>query len=360
MGDNSEKTATFGMHKTNFMKKNIQNRLLYIIGIGVVLVCVFVSGLIFSSLLNIEKSVEFKIFPNQSVEVVVQNLENQGRIKHKKWLRFMLNVVDYKDRVHPGLYELKPGMSNFQLIRRLRSGLQTPVKLTFNNVRTIEELAGKFSRQLMADSTAFLTSFQDSMWLDSMKFTPNNAVCIFIPDTYEVWWNINPEKLRNKFVDSWTYFWNDKRKEEASRIKLSPVEVSILASIVEEETKKVDEMPKVAGLYLNRLRIEMPLQADPTVKFAVGDFTIRRILLEHTRIQSPYNTYLNIGLPPGPIRLPSKVAIEATLQAMRHTYIYMCAKDDFSGYHAFATTYQQHQNNAVKYRQALNKRGIMN
>lgn len=340
------------------MKINRKNAL-RISGVLVLLAGICIYAFLFRSSLNIDREAKLKIYPGQTSQDVVIQLKRVGNVSDSKTLEFLLKVVRYSEHVHPGLYVLQPGLSNFQLVRRLRSGLQTPVKLTFNNVRTPEELAGRFSSQLMADSLTFLNCFRDTAWRDSLNLNENNYMCIFIPDTYEVWWNVAPEKMLSKFVKAWKYFWNEQRLKEASKIGLTPPEVSTLASIVEEETKKADEMPKVAGLYLNRLRIEMPLQADPTVKYAVGDFTIRRILLEHTRVRSPYNTYLNTGLPPGPIRIPSVQALEAALQPIRHSYLYMCAKDDFSGYHAFATTYEQHQENAVRYRQALNVKGIM-
>jgi UPF0755 protein len=308
---------------------------------------------------DLQQTSYLNIYPGDTQEQVMQQLQKVGKVHSTKRLEFLLNLVDYKSNVKPGQYALKPGVTPFRIVRVLRSGLQTPVKLTFNNMRTVEELAGRLSKQLSTDSLTLLNCFREPAWRDSLQLTEQNYMCIFIPDTYEVWWNISPDKLRGKFVKAWKYFWDETRLKEASKIGLTQAQVSTMASIVEEETKQSDEMPKVAGLYLNRMRIDMPLQADPTVKFAVGDFTIKRILRQHTLINSPYNTYKIIGLPPGPIRIPSIRALDATLQANRHSYLYMCAKDDFSGYHAFATTFEQHEANAVKYRQALNKNGIM-
>lgn len=308
---------------------------------------------------DLQKTAYLNVYPGDTQVKVVQQLRKVGNVRSTKQLEFLLNLVNYKDHINPGQYALKPGVSPFSIVRVLRSGLQTPVHLTFNNMRTVEELAGRLSTQLSTDSLTLLNCFRETAWRDSLQLTENDYMCVFIPDTYEVWWNISPEKLRGKFVKAWKYFWDETRLKEASKIGLTQAQVTTLASIVEEETKQTDEMPKVAGLYLNRMRIDMPLQADPTVKFAVGDFTIKRILREHTLLNSPYNTYKIIGLPPGPIRIPSIRAIDATLQPNRHSYLYMCAKDDFSGYHAFATTYQQHEANAVKYRMALNKNGIL-
>lgn len=315
--------------------------------------------LLLKSPCNLNETAYLNIYPGDTQEKVMQELKKVGNIRSTKQLEFLLNLVNYNENVNPGQYALKPGITPFRIVRVLRAGLQTPVKLTFNNMRTVEELAGRLSSQLSSDSLTLLNCFRDTAWRDSLQLTDQNYMCVFIPDTYEVWWNISPEKLRGKFVKAWKYFWDEKRMNEADKIGLTQAEVSTLASIVEEETKKTDEMPKVAGLYLNRMRIQMPLQADPTVKFAVGDFSIKRILREHTLINSPYNTYKVVGLPPGPIRIPSIRALDATLQPNRHSYLYMCAKEDFSGYHAFATSYEQHEVNAVKYRMALNKNGIM-
>jgi len=308
---------------------------------------------------NIEKTVSIYVRPGDDQAKVLKQVIQKGNIKNPKRLVFLLNRMKYSENIHPGRYDLKPGISSYHIARNLRTGRQTPVNLTFNNIRTVKELAGRLSKQLMVDSVSILNTFQASAWRDSMKLTEQNYMSIFIPNTYQIYWNTSSEKLLHQFIREYDKFWNDSRKAEAKQIGLSREEVSTLAAIVEEETKKADEMPKVAGLYLNRLHIDMPLQADPTVKFAVGDFTIKRILKVHTQISSPYNTYKNTGLPPGPIRIPSITAIDAVLQPTHHSYIYMCAKDDFSGYHAFATTYQQHQNNAIAYHQALNKSGIM-
>jgi UPF0755 protein len=308
---------------------------------------------------KLEETTYLNVYPNESQEQVLNRLRDVGHVGHLGNLRLLLTMVGYKKNVHPGHYELTPGISPLRMVRILRSGLQTPVRLTFNNIRTVQELSSRLSEQLMADSTILLNCFQEKAWRDSMQLTDYNYMCVFIPDTYEVYWNITPEKLRAKFIHAYRQFWNSSRLKSAEKLHLTPAEVTTLASIVEEETKKIDEMPKVAGLYLNRLRIGMPLQADPTVKFAVGDFAIKRILREHTRVRSPYNTYTHIGLPPGPIRIPSIRAIDAALRPSEHPYLYMCARNDFSGYHAFATTYQQHEANAVQYRMTLNKHGIM-
>jgi len=328
-----------------------------------VAVALYVAGNLFMTFVKspckIEKTVSIYVRPGDNQEKVLKQLIEVGKIKHPRRLVKLLNFLDYKDNVHPGRYDLTPGISNFRIAKNLKSGLQTPVKLTFNNMRTVEALSGRLSKQLMIDSLSILNCFRDPAWRNMKNYTAENYMCIFIPNTYDVYWNTTPQKLLELLLREYDKFWNGNRKAEAEDIGLTQAEVSTLASIVEEETNKADEMPKVAGLYLNRLRIDMPLQADPTVKFAVGDFTIKRILKGHTKISSPYNTYRNLGLPPGPIRIPSIKAIDAVLMPMHHSYLFMCAKDDFSGYHAFATTLSQHNKNATAYHQALNNNGIL-
>lgn len=311
------------------------------------------------SSVRINESTSLNIYPNETVEQVLGKLKEKGNIKDIGRISFMLGKMGYKEPVHSGHYIIKPGMSDFRIARMLNGGYQTPVKLTFNNVRTVDELAGRLSHQLMTDSLTLLNCFRDSSWINKAGLNQYNYLCVFIPDTYEVWWDATPEKILSKLRHGYDNFWNENHLNTAKKIRLTPEEISTLASIVEEETNKSDEMPKVAGLYINRLRIGMPLQADPTVKFAVGDFSLKRILKGNTLVNSPYNTYKFAGLPPGPIRIPSIKALEAVLYYERHSYIYMCARSDFSGYHAFATTLKQHNDNAALYHKALNSKGIV-
>ena len=203
-----------------------------------------------------------------------------------------------------------------------------------------------------------LCLLNDSVYCDSLGFTPETINALFIPNTYEIYWNISADKFIRRMKREYDAFWTPERLKKAEEIGLTPVEASILASIVEEETAASDEYPIVAGLYINRLHAGIPLQADPTVKFAVGDFSLQRILFEHLEIDSPYNTYINTGLPPGPIRIPSKKGIDSVLNYTKHNYIYMCAKEDFSGTHNFASNYADHMANARKYWKALNERKI--
>ncbi|MDE6693970.1 MAG: endolytic transglycosylase MltG, partial [Muribaculaceae bacterium] len=247
-------------------------------------------------------------------------------------------------------------MTVYDISRKILNGRQDPVKVVFNNVRTLGQLADKVASKMEFDASAFSRAC-DSV-LASKGLTPEQRPAAFLPDTYEFYWNASPEYVVERLAGYHDKFWNDERRRKADVLGLTPVEVATLASIVEEETAKVDERPKVARLYLNRIRKGMKLQADPTVKFAVGDFSLRRILGAHLKVESPYNTYLHEGLPPGPIRVVDKRTLDAVLDAPAHDYVYMCAKEDFSGYHNFAVTFAEHQANADRYRRELNRRGI--
>lgn len=255
-----------------------------------------------------------------------------------------------------GSYSVEPGTKAISLSRRLKQGRQNPVKFTFQNIRTLDQLASRADARMEFTSEQFLAAC-DSV-LPPLGFKRAGYPAAFLPDTYEFYWTESPENFVKKLADVRNSFWTPERREQAKSLGLTPVEVATIASIVEEETAKSDEKPKVARLYLNRLQKGMKLQADPTVKFALSDFSLRRILGKHLAADSPYNTYLHAGLPPGPIRIPARSAIEAVLQAPKHDYLYMCAKEDFSGYHNFASDYPSHQANARRYQAALNARGI--
>ncbi len=255
-----------------------------------------------------------------------------------------------------GMYEVTPGERALNLSRRLKYGRQTPVKFTFNNARTLKAMADKISSQLEVSSDDILRAC-DSI-LPGEGFTPEQFPAAFFPDTYQCYITASGEDIVRTMLYYRNAFWNDERKAKAAQLGISPVEAATVASIVEEESAKTDERPVIARLYLNRLHRGMRLQADPTVKFATGDFSLRRILGSHLSTQSPYNTYLNDGLPPGPIRIASRHTIEGVLDAPEHNYLYMCAKEDFSGYHNFASDYATHLKNAQRYRHQLDLRGI--
>ncbi|MEJ7694088.1 endolytic transglycosylase MltG [Daejeonella sp.] len=268
------------------------------------------------------------------------------------------NNMDYPGSVKPGRYSLKQGMSNRAFINMLKAGNQEPVKISFQNVRLKQTLAGMVAKKLETDSASIGSLLDSASFVEKYGFNTDNVYTMFIPNSYELYWNTSAEKFFARMHDEYQKFWTAERKAKAEKIGLTPIKVSILASIVDGEALKDKEMPTIAGLYMNRLKKGMRLEADPTVIFAANDFTIRRVLNRHLRISSPYNTYMNTGLPPGPINMPSINAVDAVLNYTSHDYIYMCAKEDFSGYHNFATNLSQHSINARKFQQALNARNI--
>ncbi|WP_276367688.1 endolytic transglycosylase MltG [Chryseolinea sp. H1M3-3] len=266
---------------------------------------------------------------------------------------FLAKLMNYDKQVKPGRYLLKRNMSNLRAIQLLKSGAQEPVRITFNNVRLIRELAEKITRNLGMTPEEFEAALIQFAMSNSYGLNKENILVMFIPNTYEVYYNISPEALVKRMYGEYDKFWNDERKAKAKKVGLTPLEVSILASVVQAESVREDEAPIIAGLYLNRLKQGIPLQADPTLVFAVGDFSLKRILNVHKEIDSPYNTYKYAGLPPGPINMPEISSLEAVLNYYQSDYIYMCAKEDFSGRHNFTSDYKEHMNNAIRYQRAL-------
>lgn len=306
----------------------------------------------------VKKTVYIYVDERKDFDDLCRQLEDSAKCKNIHTFKLLAGWMHYPEKMKTGRYEVTDGMSNTALVKNLIRAHQEPVKLTFNNIRTTDELAERLSEQLMFTKDELLDLLEDSAYCDSLGFTPETIKALFIPNTYEVYWNQSATKLVQRMIREYNIFWTDERKKKAEQIGLSPIEVSILASIVEEETADPKEYPMVAGLYMNRLQAGMPLQADPTVKYAVGDFGLRRILFEHLSVDSPYNTYKHTGLPPGPLRVSTIRGLEGVLNYARHPYLYMSAKEDFSGHHNFAVTFNDHVANANRYRDALNKRGI--
>lgn len=270
-----------------------------------------------------------------------------------KWMKYE------KDIVPSGIYKIQPDWNNRQLIGHLRSGNQAPMKVTFNNVRTVQELSGRLTSYLEPDSLGFLNHILNPEILSDLELTPENVMSLFIPNTYNLFWDMSAEDIVERMKKEHTMFWSkDNRTQKAADLGLTKEEVYTLASIVEKESIRSKERPIIAGLYLNRLNKGMMLQADPTVVFAVGDFTIRRVLLKHLKIESPYNTYKNTGLPPGPIYMPSIKSIDAVLNPQDHDYFYMCAKPGYNSEHSFASNVREHEKNANEYRSWLNAEKI--
>ena len=271
----------------------------------------------------------------------------------------ILAVADgYSGNILTGRYALEPGDGAWTLYRRLKNGMQEPINLTVPSVRTMDKLASSLGKKLMTDSATIYNALTDSTVCARYGYEKHTIHCLFIPETYSVYWNISVDKLLDRMKKESDKFWDGERQAKADSIGMTRLEVVTLASIVDEETANNGEKPMIAGMYINRLNAHMPLQADPTVKYAIGDFSIRRIYNNMLRVKSPYNTYTNTGLPPGPIRIPSIAGIDAVLNYAHNDYLFMCAKEDFSGTHNFASTYREHLDNARKYTKALNERGV--
>lgn len=331
--------------------KNRKKLAIILIVCGVLL---FATGITSVLLLNAkvknDKDVELYIYPASSYKDVVKQLKEKGVLEGTGIFSFFTKALSDNATFRSGHYTVQPKSSRLDLAKQLVRGLQTPVKLVIGKVRTQEELAEMMANQLMINSAdvnhAILKTENSSNIFDNI-----------VPNTYEVYWNIGAEQLLQRLKKESDKWWNSKAKQ-LERLGLSRHEVVVLASIVEEETNKNEEKPIIAGVYVNRLRRDMLLQADPTIKYAVGDFSIKRVMYKHLQTDSPYNTYMYKGLPPTAICLPEQSSLNAVLEYAEHNYVFFCAKDDFSGYHNFAETSEEHYANADKYRAALNREGI--
>jgi UPF0755 protein len=317
---------------------------------------ILISGIVCGfSLLNKKvrnnESVSLYIYPSENYEKVLEKLEKNGVIeKNERAFSIFSKVKKLENNIKSGHYVIEPKTSQVDLVRTLANGLQTPVKLVINKVRLKQDFAKKIANQLMLSENDILLAIDNR---ENSQNLFDNIVC----NTYEVYWNISAEKLLERLEKEANKWWEN-QSNQLEKIGLSRHEVVVLASIVEEETNKNEEKPTIAGVYINRLKKDMLLQADPTVKYAVGDFAIKRVMYKHLQTESPYNTYLNKGLPPTAICLPNVSSLKAVLNYQKHNYMFFCAKEDFSGYHNFATTPNEHYRNAEKYKNALNKLGI--
>lgn len=305
-----------------------------------------------------EKKAYIYIDRDDTIDSVYDKVKAAGNPNNSEGFRWITGYKKYGGHIRTGRYLIKPGDNAYHLYQRLAGGFQTPVNLTVGSVRTFDRLARNIGNQLMIDSAEIARKLNDPIFIESLGYTKETLYGFFIPNTYEVYWNMSVDDLFDRMKKEHKTFWNEERLAKAEAIGLTPEQVSTLASIVDEETNYAPEKPAVAGLYINRLHKGMPLQADPTVKFALQNFELRRITNAHLEIDSPYNTYKNAGLPPGPIRIPSLYAIDSVLNYEKHHYLYMCAKEDFSGSHNFANTLSEHIINARKYWKALNDRKI--
>jgi len=298
------------------------------------------------------------VHTGDTYEQVIGKLHEGGYVADMVSFKLVAQAMKLPEKVHAGRYKIKSGMSSFDVVRMLRSGMQEPVKLVINKLRTQQDFIRLIATVLEADSTELKTMMGDEKYMSEYGVTPATAMVMIMPDTYEFFWNTSADKALRKIYKNHVRFWDDERKSKAKAQGVTLVEATIIASIVEEETNMKSDKPKIASVYLNRVRKGMKLQADPTVKFGIGDFAIRRVTSAMLQHNSPYNTYMYAGLPPGPICTPSPGTIDAVIDAPRTTYLYFCAKDDFSGYSAFASNYEEQIRNAIAYRRALDKRNI--
>ncbi len=307
---------------------------------------------------NFTKGSYLYVHTKSDFKQLMQNIAEGGFVNDVSTFEFLAKQAQVPNHIHPGKYLIKGGMSNYQIIRLLRSGKQVPIKLVINKIRTLHDFVSLVATNLECDSNELSNLLEDETYLKKFGFTPHTVICALFPDTYDFYWNTNADKAFRKIEKNYARFWDAQHRKKAEALGLDPIRVTTLASIVEEETNVVADKPTIASVYLNRLKKGMKLQADPTVKYAVGDFTIKRIAGKMMNDPSPYNTYRYEGLPPGPICTPSVSSINAVLDAPTTTYLYFCASADFSGASVFATTFDQQKKNATAYWKALNAHGI--
>ncbi len=346
------------MKKKKSSRIKLLRNILFLFAIILVACGTLVYIKLFSPAFDIKDTAYVYIDERKDYNELLLQLQTAAHIKDLNAFKQLSTATGYQKKMRTGRYAIQPGMTIRQAFSIMANGIQSPVKLTFNNIRLKQDFTKRMGEELMFKGDSLLACLDRQEVCARYDLDTTTILCMFIPNTYEIYWNTTVEQFMQRMKKEYDRFWTEARREKAAAIPLSPVQVSILASIVEEETAVAGEYATVAGLYINRLKNGMLLQADPTVKFAVGDFSLRRILNIHLKTDSPYNTYLYKGLPPGPIRLPSIRSIDAVLNYQQHNYIFMCAKEDFSGRHNFATNIAAHNQNAAKYRQALNRRGI--
>lgn len=310
---------------------------------------------------NITEDYELYIPKKSKFSQLQTILEQDTVLKSQSSFATVSKLMKYDgDNIPSGRYIIKPGWSNRQIINTLRAGLQSPIKLTISTGRHIEDIVAVVAKKIEPDSIEIMSLLQDSSYIAELGFTPETVIGMFMPDTYEMYWNTSADKFLTKMKSEYDKYWSSEDRIKAlEERQMTRNEVSTMASIVEKESNSKTERPRIAGVYLNRIEQGIKLQADPTVVYGVGDFTIRRVLKKHLEYESPYNTYINEGLPPGPICMPSKSSIDAVLNPEQHDYIFFCAKPGYNGEHLFAKTNRQHEKNASIYHRWLNKERIL-
>lgn len=305
---------------------------------------------------SVSKTTHLYIDNDDNIDSVKYKLSKTAGSSTMFYFNLLANLTNYKSKVYCGHYEISASNSTFDVFKSLRGGLQKPVRIIISSAWTKEMALGQVSRRLMIDSMLLVKTFNNEAECSKYGLDTATIVSLLIPNTYDVYWNISGEDLLKRMYNESNKFWNKSRMEKLNSLEMTKIQVITLASIVDAETTNNAEKPIIAGLYINRLKIGMPLQSCPTIKYALRDFGLKRIYEKMLNVDSPYNTYRNKGLPPSPIRIPQISSIDAVLNYSKHDYLYMCAKEDFSGTHNFAATYKEHQVNAKKYSRALDSR----
>jgi len=340
------------------MKKFNSRTHLYIAGGGIIFCLLLAVFYLLVPVSPVNDTFYIYIDEDDTQDSVLAKVAVQGTTQGLTGLGMLMRHSSYADHIRTGRYAVQPKEGAIMLFRRLKNGQQQSMSLTIPEARTIDRLAGILSRKLMLDSATIYDALRDSATLQRLGYDTCTVAAMFVPNTYDIYWNTSLEKFLQRMKKEHDNFWRGDRQAKANNMGLTPVEVCTLASIIDEETANNNEKPMIAGMYLNRLKTGMPLQADPTIKFALKQFELKRIYNKLLDTDSPYNTYRNEGLPPGPIKIASIKGIDAVLNYVDHDYLYMCAKEDFSGTHNFARDYKEHQRNAARYSKALNERGI--
>lgn len=339
----------------------MKKRLIYILCTTIILgiiVGIYTYLALFSSNITVKDDGIIYIEENDDYHDIVSQLSDRGYLRNRIMFNLVAQLKRYPQLIKTGRFRVEDEMSNIELIDRLRRGDQTAINFTFNAIRTIDEFVDVAAKQLQVDRIELRNRLTDSTYLSTMGLTPQTVTSILLPDSYQIYWKPSADKLIERLYGEYNHFWNSKRREKAKEIGLTPIQITTLASIIEEETVKVEEYSIIAGVYINRLKRNIPLAACPTIKYALNDFTLKRILTKHLNIDSPYNTYIKLGLPPGPIRITSARVIDAILNYTPHDYLYFCAKSDFSGRHHFSKTLREHNRYAREYHNALNQQRI--
>lgn len=340
------------------MKKVNARTYLYIAGGGLAIILLLSVFYLFMPVSKADTTQYVYIDEDDTRDSVLAKISAFGQHTGMTGLSMLMRHSSYDEHVRTGRYAIEPTDGAIVVFRHLKNGQQKSMNLTIPEARTMDRLAAILSHKLMLDSTTIADALRDSATLAKLGYDTCTVSAMFVPNTYDIYWNVSIDAFLKRMKKEHDDFWLGERQAKANKLNLTPNEVCTLASIIDEETSNNAEKPMIAGMYLNRLKAGMPLQADPTVKFALKQFELKRIWQKLLTIDSPFNTYRNEGLPPGPIKIASIKGIDAVLNYVEHNYLYMCAKEDFSGTHNFARTYQEHLKNAALYTKALNERGI--